>query len=143
LRPYEKDPSAIYAASFATVAQEARLDRFDAAMHPLITRVIHACGMVEIADRLAWSQGAIAAGQAALKAGKPIFCDCEMVGAGIIRRYLPANNDVIVTLNDPTVPDHAAKIGTHGIVPSVGTFRCRRAGACRYPWLSCGFCWGG
>lgn len=111
MRPYEKDPSAIYAASFETVRKEARLDRFASDMHPLITRVIHACGMVEIADRLAWSDNAPAAGRAALLAGKPIFCDCEMVGSGIIRRYLPADNEVIVTLNDPTVPDRAKAIG--------------------------------
>jgi len=55
LRPYEQDPKAIYAASFATVRAEARLERFQSDMHPLITRLIHACGMVEIADRLAWS----------------------------------------------------------------------------------------
>lgn len=111
MRPYEKDPAAIYAASFATVATEARLDRFQADMRPLITRLIHACGMVEVADRLVWSQGAYAAGHAALQAGKPILCDCEMVGAGIIRRYLPAENEVIVTLNDARVPDHAKAIG--------------------------------
>ncbi len=34
-----------------------------------------------------------------------------MVGAGIIRRYLPNENEVIVTLNDPRVPDHAKAIG--------------------------------
>ncbi len=129
MRPYEKDPSAIYAASFATVAQEARLDRFDADMHPLITRVIHACGMVEIADRLAWSQGAFVAGQAALTSGKPIFCDCEMVGAGIIRRYLPAGNDVIVTLNNPSVPDLAAKIGTTRSAAAVDLWDDRLEGA--------------
>ena len=112
MRPYEKDPSAIYAASFATVEKEARLERFQEDMRPLITRVIHACGMVEVADRLVWSTGAMQAGQAALNAGKPIFCDCEMVGAGIIRRYLPAQNDVIITLNDPTVPDLAKDLGT-------------------------------
>lgn len=111
LRPYEKDPSAIYAASFETVRTEARLDRFQRDMHPLITRVIHACGMVEVADRLAWSTGAFAAGHAALMSGKPVLCDCEMVGAGIIRRYLPAENDVIVTLNDPTVLARALEIG--------------------------------
>ncbi|WP_375279280.1 precorrin-8X methylmutase [Pseudooctadecabacter sp.] len=111
MRPYEKDPSAIYAASFATVAKEARLDRFPAQMHPLITRLIHACGMVEIADRLAFSPDVAMTGQAALQSGAPILCDCEMVGAGIIRRYLPADNDVIVTLNEPRTPDHAKKIG--------------------------------
>jgi len=111
LRPYEKDPSAIYAASFATVRKEARLDRFTPAMRPLITRLIHSCGMIEVADRLAFSPDAAAAGHAALTAGKPILCDCEMVAAGVIRRYLPADNDVIVTLNDPQVPARAQDIG--------------------------------
>jgi len=111
MRPYEKNPSAIYAASFATVQDEARLDRFDAGMQVLATRVIHACGMIEIADRLAFSKNAYAAGHAALQEGAPVLCDCEMVGAGIIRRYLPKDNEVIVTLNDPTVPQHAQNIG--------------------------------
>ena len=108
MRPYEKDPSAIYAQSFATVRAEANLDRFPNGLDRLATRVIHACGMVEVADRLAFSENAYAAGHQALAAGKPILCDCEMVGAGIIRRYLPADNEVIVTLNDPSTPDRAA-----------------------------------
>lgn len=111
MRPYLKDPAAIYAESFATVAREARLERFQADMRPLITRLIHACGMIEVADRLAWSSNAYAAGHAALQAGKPVLCDCEMVGAGIIRRYLPADNPVIVTLNAPEVPARAKNIG--------------------------------
>ena len=110
MRPYETDPSAIYAQSFATVAAEARLDRFPHAMHPIITRLIHSCGMVEIADRLAFTPTLSYAGAQALKSGAPILCDCEMVGAGIIRRYLPAGNEVIVTLNDARTPDHAKQI---------------------------------
>lgn len=111
MRPYEHDPTAIYAQSFATVRAEANLDRFDAGMQSLAVRLIHACGMVEIADRIAYSQGAYLAGHRALKAGAPVLCDCEMVGAGIIRRYLPCENEVIVTLNDPRTPDHAKAIG--------------------------------
>lgn len=111
MRPYEKDPAAIYAQSFATVRAEARLDRFPVAMHPVMTRLIHACGMVEIADRLVFSPAAATAGHAALTAGAPVLCDCEMVAAGIIRRHLPAKNEVIVTLNDARVPDRAQKIG--------------------------------
>ncbi|PVZ49162.1 precorrin-8X methylmutase [Thalassobacter stenotrophicus] len=111
MRPYEKDPKAIYAASFATVQAEANLDRFDSGMQALVTRLIHACGMVEVADRIAHSPGAYLAGHRALANGAPVLCDCEMVGAGIIRRYLPAQNEVIVTLNDPSVPDRAAAIG--------------------------------
>ncbi len=111
MRPYEKDPKAIYAESFATVRKEARLDRFPQDIQPLMTRLIHACGMIEIADRLAYSTDVVGQAHMALLAGKPVLCDCEMVGAGIIRRYLPKRNDVIVTLNDPRTPDLAAKIG--------------------------------
>ncbi|MEL6641609.1 MAG: precorrin-8X methylmutase [Pseudomonadota bacterium] len=112
MRPYEKDPAAIYAESFATVRKEARLDRFARSMHPVITRLIHSCGMIEIADRLAFSPDAAKQGAAALTAGKPVLCDCEMVGAGIIRRYLPADNDVVVTLNSSKVPALAKELGT-------------------------------
>ncbi len=111
MRPYEKNPASIYAQSFATVREEANLARFPDGLDRLATRVIHACGMVEVADRLAFSPDAYTVGHAALAAGKPVLCDCEMVGAGIIRRYLPAENQVIVTLNDPSVPDRAQQIG--------------------------------
>ncbi|WP_424975950.1 precorrin-8X methylmutase [Dinoroseobacter sp. S124A] len=111
MRPYEKNPSAIYAQSFATVQAEANLGRFPQGLDRLATRLIHACGMVEVADRLVFSPEAFTAGHDALRAGKPVLCDCEMVGAGIIRRYLPAENPVIVTLNDPTVPARAQDIG--------------------------------
>ena len=111
MRPYEKDPAAIYAQSFATVQREARLDRFPKGLRSMATRLIHACGMVEIADRLAFSPRAFETGQSAMAAGAAILCDCEMVAAGIIRRNLPAQNPVIVTLNDPVVPNHAKAIG--------------------------------
>ena len=111
MRPYERVPAEIYKQSFATVRAEANLDRFDTGMQALAIRLIHACGMVEIADRIAYSQGAYLAGHRALKAGAPVLCDCEMVGAGIIRRYLPCDNEVVVTLNDPRTPEHAQSIG--------------------------------
>ncbi|GLQ35273.1 precorrin-8X methylmutase [Amylibacter marinus] len=107
---YQRDPKAIYAASFATVRAEANLDRFSAEMQAVAIRLIHACGMVEVADRIAYSPDAAIVGSRALAGGAPILCDCEMVGAGIIRRYLPADNAVIVTLNDETVPARAQAI---------------------------------
>jgi precorrin-8X/cobalt-precorrin-8 methylmutase len=107
---YERVPNAIYKQSFVTVQSEARLERFPQELHALVTRLIHACGMVEIADRLSYSDTIAQAGHAALVAGKPILCDCEMVGAGIIRRYLPKENQVIVTLNDHHVPGLAKEI---------------------------------
>ncbi len=80
-------------------------------MQSVVIRLIHACGMTEVADRIAYSANAANAGSLALAKGAPILCDCEMVGAGIIRRYLPANNKVIVTLNEANVPELANSIG--------------------------------
>ena len=129
MRPYERDPKAIYASSFATVRAEARLDRFPADLQPLVTRLIHSCGMVEIADRLAFSPDVAATAHAALKAGAPILCDCEMVGAGIIRRYLPAGNDVIVTLNDPATAPLATEIGNTRSAAAIRLWKERLEGA--------------
>ena len=129
MRPYERDPAAIYAQSFATVREEARLERFPPALADMAVRLIHACGMVEIADRLAFSETAYEAGSAALSAGAPVLCDCEMVGAGVIRRALPAENEVIVTLNDPSVPDAARKLATTRSAAAVELWRPHLDGA--------------
>ncbi len=109
---YERDPARIYAESFAAIAREARLDHLEPEAHDLAIRVIHACGMVEIGAELAVSRGAMAAGRAALRAGKPIFCDAEMVARGIIARALPAGVRPKVTLNDAETPALAAALGT-------------------------------
>lgn len=129
MRPYQKNPAAIYAESFATVRREARLGRFGPGMEALAIRIIHACGMVEVADRLAYSDGAYSAGRTALMSGAPVFCDCEMVGAGIIRRYLPAGNEVIVTLNHPKIPELAAAIGNTRSAAAVELWADRLEGA--------------
>lgn len=129
MRPYEKDPAAIYAASFATVRAEARLDRFPQGLDDLAVRLIHACGMVEIADRLAFSPAAFEAGQTALQTGAAVLCDCEMVAAGIIRRRLPLGADVICRLNDPQVPGLVATLGTTRSAAAVELWRDRIAGA--------------
>ncbi len=126
---YQRDPAAIYAESFATVQREARLDRFTPGLAQLATRLIHACGMVEVADRLAFTPEAYEAGHEALANGAPVLCDCEMVGAGIIRRYLPAGNEVIVTLNDASVPARAKEIGNTRSAAAVELWADRLEGA--------------
>ena len=57
------------------------------------------------------------------------MCDCEMVGAGIIRRYLPAENEVVVTLNDPRVPELASKIANTRSAAAVELWRDHLDGA--------------
>jgi precorrin-8X/cobalt-precorrin-8 methylmutase len=124
VRPYLRDPDAIYAESFATVAREARLERFPEALRPVVTRIVHACGMVDVADRLAFSAAAAEAGRAALRAGAPVLCDCAMVAAGIT-----VGVDKVVTLNEPGVPELAARLGTTRSAAAVELWEGRIEGA--------------
>ena len=95
------NPAEIYARSFAIVRAEANLGHLDAAVHEIAIRIIHACGMTEIAPDLQITPDAAAAMRAALAAGRPVFTDCEMVRHGIIPRALPPGVKTICTLNDP------------------------------------------
>lgn len=106
---YLRDPAAIYEESFAAIKREADFSGMSADMQTVATRIIHACGMPEILPDLAYHPDIASAAVSALREGAPIFCDCEMVTHGIIRRFLPAGNDVICSLNNPNTPQMAAK----------------------------------
>jgi len=101
VRDYLSDPAEIYRRSFATIRAEADLSGFAVAARPIAERVIHACGMTDIVGDLRISGDLPGAIAGALKAGKPIFTDSEMVRQGIIARSLPAGVEIICTLNDP------------------------------------------
>jgi precorrin-8X/cobalt-precorrin-8 methylmutase len=108
---YIRDGAEIYRRSFATIRREAELSRVPPDLEKLAVRVIHACGMVDAAGDLVFSEGAGKAGRDALASGAPILCDARMVAEGITRARLPAKNRVVCTLGDPQVPDLAARIG--------------------------------
>lgn len=96
---YEKDPAEIYRQSFAAVRAETALDHLPDDLHDLAIRLVHACGMTDITARLAWSDKVVRSARAALGAGRPVLCDSEAVSSMIIRRQLPAKNQVVCTLN--------------------------------------------
>lgn len=109
---YERDGAAIYRQSFATIRAEADLARFSKAEARVAVRIIHACGITEIARDLHFAPGFTEAARAALLAGKPIFCDSQMVAHGITHARLPAGNEVICTLDAPATPTLAARLAT-------------------------------
>jgi precorrin-8X/cobalt-precorrin-8 methylmutase len=109
---YIADGPEIYRRSFAIIRDEADLTHLPEAAHDVVIRMIHSCGMVDLAADTEVSPGAIAAAHRALRSGAPVLCDAEMVASGITRRFLPAGNEVVCTLNDPRVPDLAAAQGT-------------------------------
>ncbi|SNS94933.1 precorrin-8X methylmutase [Antarctobacter heliothermus] len=126
---YEKDGAAIYKESFATIRSEAALDRFARDEEQVVVRMIHAAGLVGLERDVKVSAGMVAAARAALDKGAPIFCDAYMVSEGVTRKRLPADNDVICTLRDPSVPDLAAKMGTTRSAAALELWRPRLEGA--------------
>jgi precorrin-8X/cobalt-precorrin-8 methylmutase len=108
---YVRDGAEIYRRSFATIRAEARLDHLPADVARVAVRMIHSCGMTDLVEDLAFSANAVNQAREALLAGAPIYCDAQMVASGITRSRLPADNDVICTLNYPGVPQLADRIG--------------------------------
>ena len=126
---YIRDGAEIYRNSFAIIRAEADLARFDAQEERVAVRMIHACGMVEIASDIFFSPGAANAGITALQRGAPILCDANMVAHGVTRARLPKANDVICTLTDPRTPDFAQKLGTTRTAAAMELWRPHLAGA--------------
>lgn len=125
---YLRDPDTIYAQSFATIRAEADLASLPDDMHDVATRMIHACGMVDIAHDIRSSGNVVERIAFALVEKAPILCDCEAVRAGIINRHLHGN-ELVVTLNAPSVPDLAKRLGITRSAAAVELWRDRLAGA--------------
>ena len=126
---YLRDGNAIYQRSFAIIRAEADLTRFSPDEADIAVRMIHACGVVELAPHIVFGGGLVAAARGALENGAPILCDSEMVGRGITRARLPACNDVICTLNDPRVVDLAQRLATTRSAAALDLWTERLAGA--------------
>jgi precorrin-8X/cobalt-precorrin-8 methylmutase len=117
---YLRDPDAIYAQSFATIRAEADLSHLPPPLHDVAVRMIHACGMVDLAGNIVGDPALV---EAAAAATGPILCDCEMVRSGIIARHLPTGAELVVTLNDPAVPELAKSLGTTRSAAAVELWR--------------------
>jgi len=128
-RAYIRDGAEIYRRSFGIIRAEANLARFSAVEERVAVRIIHACGMTDIARDIAMSTGFAERARQALRDGAPILCDSKMVANGITRGRLPAGNDVICTLDDPAVPEIAGRIGNTRTAAAMELWRDRLAGA--------------
>lgn len=126
---YLTDGAEIYRRSFATIRAEADLARFPADIAQVVVRMIHASGQVDLAADIGYSNGVVAAARTALRAGAPILCDANMVAAGVTRRRLPADNEVLCLLTDPRVPSLAQSMSNTRSVAALDLLRDRLEGA--------------
>jgi precorrin-8X/cobalt-precorrin-8 methylmutase len=111
---YVKDGAEIYRQSFATIRAEAAagLGALPADVAQVAVRMIHACGMTDLVADIRNSPNVVKNARAALQDGAPILCDAQMVAAGVTRKRLPADNQVICTLQDPRTSELAQSLRT-------------------------------
>ena len=126
---YLRDPAAIYARSFELIRAEVPLERFPPALHGMVLRLVHACGMPDIAAGLAWQGDPAQAGREALARGAPVLVDAAMVGAGVMQDRLPAGAAVRLTLRDPRAAGLATALATTRSAAAVELWRPHLAGA--------------
>ena len=109
---YIREGAEIYRRSFATIRAEADLSRIPSAAHDLVVRMVHACGMVDLAADVRLAPDVVQAARGALESGAPVLTDSHMVAHGITRARLPADNQVLCSLSDPRVAQLASRLGT-------------------------------
>lgn len=126
---YIKDGREIYQNSFAIIRAEADLDRLPDDLKSVAVRMMHSCGMTDLADDLDFDPHVVDAARAALQGGAPILCDAQMIASGITRKRLPADNEVICTLNDASVPARAEELHTTRSAAALDLWKARIEGA--------------
>jgi precorrin-8X/cobalt-precorrin-8 methylmutase len=126
---YIRDGVRIYERSFAVIRAEADLSGFSSEEAEIVVRMVHACGYVEITRRILFGNGLVGAARTALARGASILCDSEMVAHGVTRARLPAENDVVCTLQDPRVARLADELHTTRSAAALELWRDRLDGA--------------
>jgi precorrin-8X/cobalt-precorrin-8 methylmutase len=97
-------PEDIEEKSFEIISDELDLSDVPKEQLPIIKRVIHATADFEFKNTLLFHPDAIKAGIEAIKSGKDILTDIEMIKTGISKRLLnPYGGKVICNINDPDV----------------------------------------
>jgi precorrin-8X/cobalt-precorrin-8 methylmutase len=128
-RAYIRDGVEIYRRSFAIIRAEAELGRFNALEERVAVRIIHACGMTEIARDIAMAPDFAERARHALREDAPILCDSKMVAEGITRTRLPRSNPIVCTIDHPTVPALAERLANTRTAAAMELWRDRLAGA--------------
>jgi precorrin-8X/cobalt-precorrin-8 methylmutase len=105
-------PEAILAESFRIIEREIGPHSFTAEEWPIVRRMIHASGDLELAPLVRFHNDPVVAGLAALAQRRPIVTDVTMVRAGIQQRLaerlaVPLH----CLLNDPGVEQEAKERG--------------------------------
>ncbi|OPG15488.1 precorrin-8X methylmutase [Ferroacidibacillus organovorans] len=119
-KPLTVQPQEIEAKSFSIITEELGTHTFTAEQFPIVQRVIHASADFELGRSLVFHPDAINAGIKAIREGRAIVADVQMVQSGISKpRIARFGGDVHVYISDQDVATEAKALNTTRAILSV------------------------
>lgn len=118
--PLTVQPQEIESISFDIITEELGEHSFTPDQVPVVQRVIHASADFELGRSLVFHPQAIEAGIAAIRAGKPIVADVQMVQTGISKpRVERFGGAVQCYISDSDVAEEAKRLNTTRAIVSI------------------------
>jgi precorrin-8X/cobalt-precorrin-8 methylmutase len=112
-KPLTVQPQEIEGKSFEMITEELGEHSFTPEQYPIVQRVIHASADFELGRSLVFHPEAIQAGIQAIRAGKPVVADVQMIQAGVSKdRIMKFGGDLKVYISDPDVVEEAKRLNT-------------------------------
>lgn len=119
-KPLTVQPQEIEEKSFEMITEELGEHTFTQEQYPVVQRVIHASADFELGRSLVFHPRAIEAGIAAIRAGKLVVADVQMVQVGISKpRIEQFGGDVKVYISDKDVMEEAKRLNTTRAIISI------------------------
>lgn len=112
-KPLTTQPQEIEAKSFEIITEEIGEHPFTAEQYPVVQRVIHASADFDLGRSMVFHPRAIEAGIEAIRSGKIVAADVQMIQAGISKpRIGKFGGEVKVYISDPDVIEEAKRLNT-------------------------------
>jgi precorrin-8X/cobalt-precorrin-8 methylmutase len=119
-KPVTIQPQEIEERSFEMITEELGEHAFSAEQYPVVQRVIHASADFELGRSLVFHPNAIKAGIEAIRSGKIVVADVQMVQVGISKaRIEKFGGSVRVYISDPDVMAEAKRLNTTRAIISI------------------------
>jgi precorrin-8X/cobalt-precorrin-8 methylmutase len=119
-KPLTVQPQEIEEESFRMITEELGEHSYTEEQYPVVQRVIHASADFDLGRSLVFHPDAIRSGIAAIRAGKKIIADVQMVQVGISKpRLAKFGGDVHVYISDPDVMEEAKRLNTTRAIISI------------------------
>lgn len=119
-KPLTVQPQEIEEKSFEIITEELGEHPFTAEQYPVVQRVIHASADFDLGRSLVFHPDAIQAGIQAIRSGKLVVADVQMVQVGISKNRIEKfGGDVKVYISDPDVIEEAKRLNTTRAIVSM------------------------